>query len=154
MKFEDILRIQAWVDGRLSASEARHVEELIRTDAEARSVATELRWIKAAFAGGEVERKVPESREFYWSKIQRAIIASGAVKESRPVRRWERMLRWLVPAGIAAALGFLVFLPLFDRNREDVWISGAEIESPLSDVSSITFRSELEGVTVVWISTH
>lgn len=155
MKPEDILKIQAWMDGELSASAAKAVEQLVAQDAEAKAIADELRWTKAALATGEVERKVPESREFYWSKIERAIRVaepSGAIGLRRHAVAW--WLRWAAPAGIAAALALLIFLPTLRRDHSEQWISGAEIESPLNDVSSITFRSEAEGVTVVWISTH
>jgi len=51
-------------------------------------------------------------------------------------------------------LAVLVALPVLHHRTEEPWVSGAEIESPLSDVSSFSFRSETERMTVVWINTY
>jgi len=73
MKHEVELKLQAWMDGQLPGPEAAEIARLAETDAEARALLTELQQTRAALAGFESEIKVPESREFYWSKIARAI---------------------------------------------------------------------------------
>ena len=65
------LQIQAFVDGELSARQARKVEEWLATDAEAQALLRELQATKAALAQNEPQLTLPETREFYWSKIQR-----------------------------------------------------------------------------------
>lgn len=155
MKQEDVLKIQAWLDGELPASAAEAVERLINQDAEAKALVTELRWTKGALAQGELERKVPESREFYWSNIERAICRTGTSAKAGWKRPWFGLLvRWFAPAGIAVVFALFFVLPMFRHSSTQPWVAGAEIESPLNDVGSITFRSESEGMTVVWISTH
>ncbi|MDH7504181.1 MAG: hypothetical protein QHJ82_15910 [Verrucomicrobiota bacterium] len=155
MKQEDVIKIQAWLDGELAGSEAESVERLIAQDGEARALFAELRWTKSALAQGELERAVPESREFYWAKIERAIRATETAKPAVLNRPWVGlMVRWFAPAGIVAALVLLLVLPMLHQSRQQPWIAGAEIESPLNDVGSITFRSEAEGMTIVWVNTH
>ena len=73
MNHELELKLKAWVDGQLPVHEADAVARLIETDAAARAVLTELRNTRSALAGFEDGIKLPESREFYWSKIARAI---------------------------------------------------------------------------------
>ncbi|NLH72014.1 MAG: hypothetical protein GX456_03055 [Verrucomicrobia bacterium] len=155
MKQEDVIKIQAWLDGELAGSEAESVERLIAQDADARALVAELRWTKSALVRGELERPVPESREFYWSKIERAIRATETARQAVLDRPWVGLvLRWFAPAGIVAALALFLVLPILRQSRQQPWVAGAEIESPLSDVGSITFRSEAEGMTVVWVNTH
>ena len=67
------LKLLSYVDGELPANEIAGIESLIAKDAEAADLVAELRWSREALAGGESELKVPESREFYWSKISRQI---------------------------------------------------------------------------------
>jgi|YNPBryantNP2012_1023418.scaffolds.fasta_scaffold02616_10 anti-sigma-K factor RskA len=155
MKHEDTIKIQAWLDGELAGAEAESVERLIVQDADARALVAELRWTKSALAHGELEREVPESREFYWSKIERAIRAAESAEPAVLNRPWMGLvLRWFAPAGIVAALALFFALPMLRQAGQQPWIAGAEIESPLNDVGSITFRSEAEGMTIVWVNTH
>jgi len=146
------LRLQAWLDGELPAVEAGDVARSVETDAAVAALARELRRTRSWLAAGEMPRTVPESREFYWSRIQRAIergdAAGLAVEGARsPTLRW---LRWLVPAGLAAALAVVWFSakPLPTQNAG---LRRAEIDSPQDDSGTITFRSDREQMTVVWI---
>ncbi len=151
----EALKTQAWLDGELPPAEAAAIARLVNNDAAARDLSTELRQTTAALAVGEPVRPVPESREFYWSKIERAI---RAAEDSRPSASrpawWRSLARWLVPAGFTAALAVWVASPYLHQRQQGSWVSGAEIESPLNDVGSFTFRSEAERMTVVWISTY
>ena len=85
MKTERMLQIQSLVDGRLSAGENAEIEKLVASDADARALAQELRMTKAMFTGCEPEMRMPESREFFWSKIEREIqrqdLAAADVEE-------------------------------------------------------------------------
>ncbi len=45
---------------------------------EARSLLAELAQLKATLAGNEIQRRVPQSRQRYWSRIERAITRKGA----------------------------------------------------------------------------
>ncbi len=68
------LKLQAYLDGELSAREAAEVEVRAGAGCGRRSrLLTELRNTKAAMSIGEAELKLPETREFFWSKIERQI---------------------------------------------------------------------------------
>src|SRR5271165_4304682 len=83
---ETQLKLQAHLDGELSAAETGALKTLLGGDAEARVLLEELRHTKAALAGHEAGTKLPESREFFWSKIQREIERQERVA-AEPLRR-------------------------------------------------------------------
>jgi hypothetical protein len=152
MSMDKALRLQAWVDGELGASESREVEAWVACDAEARLMVEDLRRLQGMAGVGELVREVPETREFYWSGIVRGIEAAerGSRREARGMVWWRR---WLVPVGALAAI--MISLPLF-RHGPDPASSGSgfigpELEKPLAGVDAFTFRSETERMTVVWI---
>src|SRR5262245_49184294 len=96
MNEDQLLQLQAWMDGELPAEEARRVEALLRTSPEAEALASELRMTKGFLAGNEPEAKVPETRDFYWSKIRREIerteAAESAAASPAPAPAW--LLSW------------------------------------------------------------
>ncbi len=49
------LKTQSWLDGELSAAEAKHIAALATADAEVSALATELRLTKSALAGNEMD---------------------------------------------------------------------------------------------------
>ena len=73
MNQEIELKIQSWIDGELSASEAKQVVAMVAADTGLSGLATELRLMKTVLSGNEPELKVPDTREFYWSQIARGI---------------------------------------------------------------------------------
>lgn len=73
MNQETKLRVQAYFDREVNERESQEIAALVEQDAEARAVCAELQEIRAILKNNEPEHKVPESREFYWSKIERAI---------------------------------------------------------------------------------
>src|SRR5688572_13666401 len=96
------LKLQAYMDGELSERETREVEAALADDAEARALLTELRNTAGALADFGNDLKLPETREFFWSKIQREIQRQGmAAQAPTPVPLWRR---FLIPAGAFAAL--------------------------------------------------
>lgn len=141
------LNLQAWLDGELSVRAAAEVERLVAADPAARDLVAELRWTRQVLRAGEVVRPVPESREFYWSKIERAIRAAEATAPAPRPSVWWRWMRLVVPIGAAAALAMFFTLPSLR-----VAPSVAEIENHLEDMGSFSFRSESEGMTVIWIA--
>ena len=70
---ETELKLQAYLDGELPAGEAKAIADLLGRDAGAKALYQELRIAKSFLVENELERALPESREFYWSKIQRQI---------------------------------------------------------------------------------
>src|SRR5258705_13372973 len=95
MNTESKLRLQAYLDNEVSSSEARQIASWIARDAEAKALYEELQATKSLLApDNELPVTCPDGREFYWSKIQRAI----ATAEREPVREhamrpwWTRLL--------------------------------------------------------------
>jgi len=73
MNEEFQLKLQAYLDGELSKKETREVETWLASDKEAQLLLAELKTTNRALSIFEQELKLPESREFFWSKIQREI---------------------------------------------------------------------------------
>jgi anti-sigma factor RsiW len=152
------LKLQAYVDGELPSGDVRQAAELLEKDPEAKLLFEELKASKSLLAGNELELQVPESREFYWSKIAREIARqeSRPARESAGVRAW--WLRLVAPAGAVAVLALVVSIALKSTSlpvRSWVALSDEhEIDTPLEETSSITFRSEAAGMTVVWVNSQ
>src|ERR1041384_1079271 len=105
MNLEQQLKVQAYLDGELSEREARQISDLIASDREAQLLLTELRNTKNALTGNELEIKLPETREFYWSQLQRQIErANPPAAASRPNPLAAKFLRIFAPVAGAVAL--------------------------------------------------
>jgi anti-sigma factor RsiW len=158
MNRETQLKVQAYLDNELSSGDARSVSKLISSDASARELYQELKATRETLAQNEPELQLPESRDFYWSQIQRRIATAERQTVVPPARPW--WLRIMAPALGTAAL-FALLLTVVDTNQQNPIVpspTARAAAAPLhqlqqsSDVSTITFRSEAEGVTVVWIT--
>ena len=152
---ESQLKIQALVDGELSVTEAQEVQQWLERDAAAQSLAAELRASREYLRGNEAQRSVPEARDFYWSKIAREIErAERETTIAKPVGGLSMWLHWLVPTGGVAALALLFLVNQNSVSQSRSLLSlGHEIETTTDETSSITFRSESAGMTVVWVDT-
>ncbi len=158
MKTETQLKVQAYLDNELSPGDARKVAQMLSSDAEARELYGELKETKEILVENEPVLKLQESREFYWSKIQRGIAAAERSPAAAPAKPW--WMRLLVPVAGTVAL-FALLLSIVDRDpgsrisvSQTLVVPAApmhEVEQS-AEVSTITFRSEAEGVTVVWVS--
>ena len=142
------LKLQAYADGELSTSEASEVEALLQSDAEARDLIVELRNTQGALRIFEAQLKVPESRDFYWSKIRRQIEREEAVPAARPAIPWWR--RILVPAGAFAGLAIAAMLAF--QSVQPTTQPDSFLETSLADSGAVTYRDEAEGMTLVWLS--
>lgn len=143
------LKLQAYLDGELAESERRDVEAWLAGDAEAVALWTELRQTTAALTDFESGIKLPESGEFYWSKIQREIQCQGrpepACREASLFVVWRR---FLAPASAIAAVvvaGLLAVMQLGGTRSP-------ESEMALSDTEAFTYRDYAGGMTLVWVS--
>jgi len=153
MKTEQQLELQAYLDGELSGRAEQRVADWMLKDAEAQALAAELRMTHGSLAGNEPERSVPESREFYWSKIRRAI-ESGETAAPPIEPQWGWVWAWrryLVPASSVAAALIAAAVLLFPADGTQYL---AEVENLSDSVSSHSFRSRSENVFVVWISSE
>ncbi len=140
------LKLQAFLDGELDAREAREVEALLAQDAQSAALMQELKWTKSAVAGNEAEMTLPESREFFWSKIQRGVEAEEKRQAVAPAERaW--WLKLLYPvAGLAAMVA--VLLVVSGGRTTD----GSDSENVTEDVNAYSFRSETEKMSVVYVA--
>jgi anti-sigma factor RsiW len=149
MKDEQQLKLQAWLDGELSDSEARAVADWVAKDAEAKALAAELKNTCGALSGFEAEVKLPETREFYWSKISREIERAERVDEPAPARAASLFLAFrklLVPATAVAAVLLAIAL-----IRPGGAVSDSDLETAMTDANAFTYRDYDHGTTLVWL---
>lgn len=73
MDYDSQLKVQAYLDGELAPRAARRLEQRLAQDTEAQSLLAELKATASALAALGEDVKLPESREFFWSKIEREI---------------------------------------------------------------------------------
>jgi anti-sigma-K factor RskA len=142
------LKLQAWLDGELSAPEARRIGQEIAGDTEASRLVTELQAIKSALAGNEMALAVPETREFYWSKIERQIQREARSPRAVQAPRQAAWRHLLAPLAAFAGLACMLLLavkpfapPIFD-----------EISSTGEGMEAVTFHDQSAGMTVVWLA--
>ena len=147
MNTESKLRLQAYLDNEVSSAEARQIASWIARDPEVKALCEELQATKALLtAENELPVAVPDGRDFYWSKIQRAIerTEQEPVREYSPRPWWSRLL---APVAVTLALGLFVFTSVSTNPSRNI---AAQTEESLTD-SSITFYSPEHKMTVVWI---
>jgi len=145
------LKLQAYADDELSGREAREVADLLAKDTDARALVAELKNTRDALAGFETQIRLPESREFYWSKIEREIRrlekAGTPQPEASMVTTWRR---FLVPAGALVALVILGFL-MFPQLHGLRVTASASAEFTLADSDAFTYHDYANGTTLVWL---
>ena len=148
MNNELAIKVQAFLDGELSEAEAREIGSLIARDADVAALHRELKNTRAALAGFEKHIVVPETREFYWSKIAREIARAAAPRAADRQHSifsfWRRILP--VAGGVAALLAALVVINRYDP-RSPV---GVEVAQAAGD--AFTYRDYEAGTTLVWLS--
>jgi len=150
--YKDQLRLQAYLDGELSASEEKEITDLLAKDPESAALLTELRQTSQALAGFEEGLKLPESREFFWSKVQRGIESqenrASAVDRSAPVPWSVRLRRFLVPASGLAVIASLVLVV----TKESGGPADASVETSLADGGGVVYHDFSARATFVWLS--
>jgi anti-sigma factor RsiW len=144
---EDLqLKLQAYLDGELPSGEARTVAELLARDSAARDLLAELTYTRDAIVSHEADIKVPESREFYWSKIRRQIEREEQVAPAiKTISLAERFRRMLVPAGAVAAVCIAVMLTLPRTNGV------GDSYTDAGDAVALTYHNYDSGTTLVWL---
>ncbi len=150
MDYEAQLKLQAYLDGELPEKEAREVANWLAKDREAVALHAELRNTRQALAGFEVGVELPESREFFWSKIEREIrrVELPAPARTRPTvfAAWRRFLR------AATAVAILALVAVVANRELGLVGGGAELEAALTDSDTFTYRDYRAGATLVWLS--
>ncbi len=159
MTQEQQLKLQAFLDGELPAREAREILTWTQRDREASSLLAELRNTRQALAKSEPHLSLPESREFFWSKIEREIRRQEPAAAAAPGASRPAMLRdWLLPAVAAGALvlvaaGLLVHFNVPKPAPETAADADTPtVETTLANSDATTYRDASEGTTLVWFS--
>ena len=106
MDFEAQLKLQAFLDGELRDVERREIAERLARDPEAKALLGELRMTRETVKSFEEGVTLPESREFYWSKIERHLrqpeVTAAESKVAAGAMVWLRRL--LLPATALGAI--------------------------------------------------
>jgi len=157
MTDEQQLKLQAFLDGELPENDSREVAAWLAGDADATALMGELKNTRNAlkdFASpGPTSpvRTLPESREFYWSKIKREIERSApAPARVESVSLFAKLRRVLMPLGAVATLALvgLIAVHVFSGGGQQP----VSVNSMLADAGAFTYRDESQGMTVVWLS--
>ena len=150
MTSDQQLKLQALLDGELSESEAREMAAWVGRDAEAAGLLAELRHTRQALGGFRDERPLPETREFFWSKIEREIGRCEAAMVSPRIQPgwWHR---FLVPLGAVAGLALVVMVA---GLRFGLFPGGPapESETSVADSGTFTYHDYQSGTTLVWLT--
>jgi anti-sigma factor RsiW len=147
MKHRLELKLQAWVDGELPAADAEQMRRLACADPAAARLAAELQSIKTAFAGDGQTVAVPETREFYWSKIERQIQREGADRRA-PGPWWaERLRRWLAPLAGTAALAAVLVVGLYQFKPQEEAFN--QVAGTMDAMQPRTFHDGPSGISFV-----
>jgi anti-sigma factor RsiW len=157
MNEEQQLKLQAFLDGELPEREAREILAWTQRDREATALLAELKNTRQALVKSESYLSVPESRDFFWSKIEREIQRLEPQTTSAPnVSIFAALRRFLLPASAVAAL---VIAGLFAHfNAPKVIIENVadadtpSVETTLANSDATTYRDASEGTTLVWFS--
>lgn len=151
MDYDAQLKIQAYLDGELPEEEARAVANQLALDREAVALLAELRQTRQSMARFEAGIRVPESREFYWSKIEREInrLEPAPAAAAPEPSLWAHLRRLLVPVGATALLAVAGVLALQFVRLGGVNGLGA---TTVADSGALTYRDYSSGTTLVWLS--
>lgn len=152
-------KIQAWVDGELDPAEAQDIAALARANPAAQALADNLRGFRSLLRDHPAERPVDASRDFYWSRIRQGIERAASPSAEAPRKRSlhpTQWLAWLIPTAAVATVALFalrpdaVHLPDPARHQAPVLVEHV-VESPLPEVSTLTFYSSADAMTVVWV---
>jgi len=155
MNVERELELQAYVDGELSAWRASRVRRQIAKDPEAQRVVAELTMTKRCLAANELDRPLPEDREFYWNRIRQAILRAEPVEvplePALGLASWRRIFAPLAGVAMAVFLAIIGYNWTPSGSVEDAIRHVAEVENLSDDTDSLSFRCASENMFVVWV---
>jgi anti-sigma factor RsiW len=152
MDYNAQLKLQALLDGELPEAEASEVSKWLAGDREAAALLEELRHTRAALKGAEMGVRLPESREFFWSKVQREIrrLESPAPKPATP--SYLAILRRLLVPVSTVAVVVIAGLVLLRSTLTPAITPATVLETAVADSGAFTYRDYSAGATLVWLS--
>jgi len=135
MKQEDQLNIQAWLDGEIAPQKAPKIVEQMANSSTAKALAEELEAVKSALKIGEKPVFLDDTRDFYWSQIERQINAEAPMSTTeKPPEHVQaasgNLMRWLVPACSLAVISALMI------NYHSINSAGSDQKSEETTVNS------------------
>jgi len=146
MDNEAQLKLQAYLDGELPEAEAREVANWLARDRDAAALHNELKNTRQALVGHETGIQLPESREFFWSKLEREIQRAEPREAVANAVPWAaRIRRFLMPV---SGLAVLVVASMLTFNNSSTHVS----EMETSDSGAFTYHDDAAGATLVWLS--
>jgi|DewCreStandDraft_4_1066084.scaffolds.fasta_scaffold133246_2 anti-sigma factor RsiW len=153
IEYNQQLKLQAYLDGELPEAEAREVANWLARDREAVALLTELRNTRQALAGFEAGLRVPESEDFYWSRIRREIERLEPLEApASPSVPWFRRLRaLLIPTAAAAVLAIAGLVVMQETGLRQRGTAG-EAETAVADAGTFTYRDFAARATLVWLT--
>ena len=152
MDYDKQLKLQAFLDGELPEAEGSAVAQWVAQDHEAAALREELHNTRGALAGFEAGIQLPESREFFWSKVQREIQRLETPdSKPAPTPLLGLLRRFLVPAA-ALAVVLVGAVVLTWSNGSFGRAATAGIETALADAGAFTYHDDSAGTTLVWLS--
>jgi anti-sigma factor RsiW len=158
------LKLQALLDGELPGREAREILAWTQRDAEAAALLVELRSTREAMVKSDLQLSLPETREFFWSKIEREIRKCPPEEISETDFNWRRLLWPISLAAGAIAVCFFAVIsqnPVADKPAQGAAVSTAaissdadtpDVESAQADSEAMTYEDKSDGTTLVWFS--
>ena len=151
MTDEQQLKLQAFFDGELPEKESREVASWVARDVGATALMGELRNTRKALSDFEPAFRLPETREFYWSKIEREIQRLSPAEEPvETVRPLSLLRRWLIPAGTLAGIALAVIVVGLQFGLLNQ-TPGPQTEMSVSESGVFTYRDFANGTTLVWL---
>ena len=147
------LRLQAYVDGELTPTERAEVERGLAANPADRQMVESLGSLRSLLKASEPVVKVPESPEFYFSKIARQIeresLQGKRLSETASLS-WTAWMRkhfvGVAGVGITACLALLLTLSSGGGVMRD-----GELELASDDMGAYTYRDQQQQVTMVWL---
>ncbi|HVU99764.1 MAG TPA: hypothetical protein VHH88_00280 [Verrucomicrobiae bacterium] len=157
MDYKDQLKLQALLDGELDEREAPGIAGLLARDAQAARLHEELRATREALSQASLETeavlRLPESRDFFWSKVRRQIEAETRARPQTEhdgswLTAWRRLL---IPAGAIVALLLAALVTVGPRPFSSP--ASSESEASYDDSSDVfTYHDYNTQATLVWVT--
>jgi len=165
-----VIQIQAYLDGELSVEARLQLLARLEKDPEARELCDSLKAEQSLLKGvGESGHELPVAHSYFWKAISDEIqphpTSSNQAMHKQTTVAFQRWSAWLVPGGVIACIALVMFQKgVFDDVLDGIESTGKkaariapsfhEIDSQQQNAGFISFRSESEGVSVVWISNY
>jgi anti-sigma factor RsiW len=153
LDYQEQLKLQAFLDGELPQGETAEVAKLLSRDDAAVRLHNELRNTRQAVAASQSIVLLPESREFFWSKVRREIERLDSTATKAPALKGSWLLAWrrlLIPAGAVAALVIVTLVTLGPQPFAPAIV--ADSESSYDDSGAFTYHDADNHATLVWLS--